>query len=141
MLESPTILFEIDSPLTTGEVIIRLQNVTEPRLVIRFVGAWGKRQKFEGLVTENWYDLHRILDGRRKFSNRHLRCPRGSTGDVCMGCLSLSRSTFRDQDVNAFYMTGWPYFITLCELGAGALLNARLLYLLDAFVRRKWCDA
>jgi hypothetical protein len=41
-------------------------------------------------------------------------------------------------DVNAFYMTGWPYFISLCELGAGALLNARLLYLLDAFVRRKW---
>ena len=57
-----------------------------------------------------------------------------------MGCLSLSRSTFRDQDVNAFHMTGWPYFITLCELGAGALLNARLLYLLDAFVRRKWYD-
>ena len=28
-------------------------------------------------------------------------------------------------DVNAFYMTGWPYFITLCELGASALLNAR----------------
>ena len=44
-------------------------------------------------------------------------------------------------DVNAFHMTGWPYFITLCELGAGALLNARLLYLLDAFVRRKWYDA
>jgi hypothetical protein len=38
-------------------------------------------------------------------------------------------------------MTGWPYFITLCELGAGALLNARLLYLLDAFVRRKWYEA
>jgi hypothetical protein len=44
-------------------------------------------------------------------------------------------------DVNAFHMTGWPYFITLCELGAGALLNARLLYLLDAFVRRKLYDA
>jgi len=44
-------------------------------------------------------------------------------------------------DVNAFFMTGWPYFITLCELGASALLNARLLYLLDAFVRRKWYDA
>jgi hypothetical protein len=44
-------------------------------------------------------------------------------------------------DVNAFHMTGWPYFITLCELGAGALLNARLLYFLDAFVRRKWHDA
>jgi hypothetical protein len=44
-------------------------------------------------------------------------------------------------DWNAFHMTGWPYFITLCELGAGALLNARLLYSLDAFVRRKWYDA
>jgi hypothetical protein len=44
-------------------------------------------------------------------------------------------------DVNAFYMTGWPYFVTLCEIGAGALVNARLLYLIDAFVRRKWYDA
>lgn len=44
-------------------------------------------------------------------------------------------------DVNAFHMTGWPYVVSLCELGAGALLNARLLYLLDAFVRRKWYDA
>ena len=33
-------------------------------------------------------------------------------------------------DVNAFYMTGWPYFMTLGQLGAGALLNARLIYLL-----------
>jgi hypothetical protein len=32
-------------------------------------------------------------------------------------------------------------FIILCGLGAGALLNARLLYLLDAFGRRKWYDA
>lgn len=37
--------------------------------------------------------------------------------------------------------TGLPYVMVLCELGAGALLNARLLYLLDAFVRRKWYDA
>jgi len=40
-------------------------------------------------------------------------------------------------DVNAFHMTGWPYVVTLCELGAGALLNARLLYVLGAFLRRK----
>jgi hypothetical protein len=40
-------------------------------------------------------------------------------------------------DANAFYMTGSPYVITLAELGAGALLNARLLYWLDGFVRRK----
>jgi hypothetical protein len=44
-------------------------------------------------------------------------------------------------DWNAFYMTGWPYAITLGQLGAGALLNARLLYMLNAFVRRKWYDA
>jgi hypothetical protein len=43
--------------------------------------------------------------------------------------------------VNAFHMTGSPYFMTLCEVAAGAVLNARLLYLLDAFVRRKWYDA
>ena len=40
-------------------------------------------------------------------------------------------------DVNAFHMTGWPYFITLCELGAGALLNACLIYLVVAFAQRK----
>jgi len=44
-------------------------------------------------------------------------------------------------DVNAFHMTGWPYLITLCELGAGALFNARLIYWLDAFIRRKWHKA
>jgi hypothetical protein len=43
-------------------------------------------------------------------------------------------------DVNAFHMTGWPYVITLAELAAGALLNARVLYLVDRFVRRKWYD-
>ena len=41
-------------------------------------------------------------------------------------------------DVNAFDMTGWPYFITLCELGAGALLNAWLIYRLVGFVQRRW---
>ena len=44
-------------------------------------------------------------------------------------------------DVNAFHMTGWPYFLTLGELAAGALLNARLLYWLDGYVRRKWFGA
>jgi hypothetical protein len=39
-------------------------------------------------------------------------------------------------DVNASQGTGWPYFIILCELGAGALFNARLLYWLG-----KWYDA
>lgn len=43
-------------------------------------------------------------------------------------------------DVNT-HGTGWPFFIILCELGAGALVNARLLYSLVAFVRRKWYDA
>jgi hypothetical protein len=37
-------------------------------------------------------------------------------------------------DVNAFYMTGWHYFLTLCELGLGALLNTGLIYL---FIQRK----
>ena len=41
-------------------------------------------------------------------------------------------------DVNAFHMTGWPYFMTLAELAAGAMLNARLLYRLAAYVRRRW---
>lgn len=41
-------------------------------------------------------------------------------------------------DVNAFHMTGWPYFITLCELGAGALLNCYLIYRAVGFVQRKW---
>ena len=40
--------------------------------------------------------------------------------------------------VNSFYMTGWPYFITLCELGAGALLNAGLIYMVVIFIQRKW---
>lgn len=39
-------------------------------------------------------------------------------------------------DVNASQGTGWPYFIVLCELAAGALLNARLLYWLGS-----WYDA
>ena len=39
-------------------------------------------------------------------------------------------------DVNAFYMTGWPYFMTLGQLGAGALLNARLMYWLAERLER-----
>ncbi len=40
-------------------------------------------------------------------------------------------------DVNAFHMTGWPYFITLCELGAGALFNGCLIYWVAGFIQRK----
>ena len=39
-------------------------------------------------------------------------------------------------DVNAFYMTGWPYYISLGELAASALLNARLLYWLGSWYHR-----
>ena len=41
-------------------------------------------------------------------------------------------------DWNAFHLTGWPYVLVLCELGAGALLNAALLYRAVAFVHRWW---
>jgi hypothetical protein len=34
-------------------------------------------------------------------------------------------------------MTGWPYFLTLSELGAGALLNASLIYLVITFIQQK----
>ena len=44
-------------------------------------------------------------------------------------------------DANAFYMTGWPYFVTLCELAAGALFNAYLIYLAVEFTQRKWQQA
>lgn len=44
-------------------------------------------------------------------------------------------------DVNAFYMTGWAYLITLCELAAGALLNACSIYVGVAFLQRKWHKA
>ena len=40
-------------------------------------------------------------------------------------------------ETNAFYMTGWPYVITLCQLAAGAVLNARLIYLAVTYARRK----
>lgn len=41
-------------------------------------------------------------------------------------------------NVNAFYMTGWPYLLTLCELALGALFNAGLIYLVVTFIQRKW---
>ena len=41
-------------------------------------------------------------------------------------------------DVNAFYLDGWPYLLVLCELAAGALLNAALLYRFVAFVHKWW---
>jgi len=44
-------------------------------------------------------------------------------------------------DTNAFHMTGWPYFITLCELGAGALFNVGLIYSAVAFIQRRWQKA
>jgi hypothetical protein len=44
-------------------------------------------------------------------------------------------------DVNAFYMTGWPYYVTLTELGAGALLNAGLIYMVVVSIQRKWSRA
>ncbi|HEX4914290.1 MAG TPA: hypothetical protein VFV51_10045, partial [Vicinamibacterales bacterium] len=28
---------------------------------------------------------------------------------------------------NAFYLTGWPFLLVLCELGAGALVNTLLI--------------
>lgn len=44
----------------------------------------------------------------------------------------------RFMTANAFYMTGWPYFITLCELGAAALFNAYVIHSLVAYMHRKW---
>lgn len=41
-------------------------------------------------------------------------------------------------DVNAFYVTGWPYYRTLSELVAGALLNAAVMYMAVVFVQRRW---
>ena len=40
-------------------------------------------------------------------------------------------------DVNAFYVTGWPYYITLLELGAGALVNAAAIYTAVVFIERR----
>ena len=39
---------------------------------------------------------------------------------------------------NAFHLSGWPYVLVLCELAAGALLNAALIYRFVVFVHRWW---
>lgn len=41
-------------------------------------------------------------------------------------------------DVNAFYMTGWPYVLTLSELAVAALVNAYVIHRLVAYVHGKW---
>ncbi len=43
----------------------------------------------------------------------------------------------RLSDANAFYLTGWPYYVTLSELGAGALCNAAIIYTTVRFVQRR----
>jgi hypothetical protein len=89
-LESPIIAFEIESPLTPSEILARLQNVTERPPLVRLQGAWGKRQKFEGVVTDDGYDLHRILDGRNSFNPRisgHVRSVDGHA--VLTGTMTL----------------------------------------------------
>jgi hypothetical protein len=40
-------------------------------------------------------------------------------------------------DANAFYLTGWPYYVTLFELAAGALCNAAVIYMTVGFVQRR----
>ena len=40
-------------------------------------------------------------------------------------------------DVNAFYVTGWPYYMTLLELGAGALMHAGAIYMFVVFIQRR----
>lgn len=40
-------------------------------------------------------------------------------------------------DANAFYMTGWPYYRTLCELAAGAVFNTAALYAVVSMFQRK----
>jgi hypothetical protein len=40
-------------------------------------------------------------------------------------------------DVNAFYTTGWPYYVTLFELAAGALMNAAVIYMGVVFIQRR----
>jgi len=43
--------------------------------------------------------------------------------------------------VNAFNLTGWPYVITLGEIGVGALFNAGLVYMVVVVIQRKWQQA
>jgi hypothetical protein len=72
MPESPVLFFQIDSPLSQEQVVARLQDATEARPIVRF----GRRHRtFEGVVTENRFDLQSILQGRNSFNPR-------LTGDV-----------------------------------------------------------
>lgn len=43
----------------------------------------------------------------------------------------------RLSNVNRFYATGWPYYRTLFELGAGGLINAAVVYMGVAFIERR----
>ena len=40
-------------------------------------------------------------------------------------------------ETNAFHMTGWPYYRTLCELAVGAIFNSALIYFIVDFIQRK----
>jgi hypothetical protein len=40
-------------------------------------------------------------------------------------------------EANTFYMTGWPYYRTLCELAAGAIFNAAMIHTLVRMIQRK----
>ena len=44
----------------------------------------------------------------------------------------------RFMTANSWHMTGWPYFITLCELAVAALFNAYVIHMLVAYTHRKW---
>jgi hypothetical protein len=122
-LESPIIAFEIESPLTPSEILARLQNVTERRPLIRFQGAWGKRQKFEGVVKDDSYDLHLILDGRDSFNPRirgRVRSVDGHT--VLTGRMTLDPSIL-------------PFLVFVSGLaGVGLLLDVLLIRSISATV-------
>ena len=40
--------------------------------------------------------------------------------------------------VNAFYVTGWPYVLMLCEFSAAALVNAYVIHSVAAYLHRKY---
>jgi hypothetical protein len=44
----------------------------------------------------------------------------------------------RLSNANAFYVTGWRFDVTLLELGAGALMNAAVIYIGVVFIQRRW---
>jgi hypothetical protein len=60
-------------------------------------------------------------------------------GTALTSPLSLALFLVNDllSDANAFYLRGWPYYIALSELGAGALFNAASIYLIIVFVQRR----